>query len=40
MRSYRVYDRTGEVRHELGVDPSAERQYTPADIEAAVTELL
>ncbi len=37
---YRVYDRAGELRHEFAVDPSAERQFTPADIEAAVTELL
>jgi thiol-disulfide isomerase/thioredoxin len=37
---YRVYDRAGELRHEFSVDPSAERQFTPEDIEAAVTELL
>jgi thiol-disulfide isomerase/thioredoxin len=37
---HRVYDRAGELRHEFSVDPSAERQFTPADIEAAVTELL
>ena len=37
---YRVYDRAGELRHEFAVDPSAERQFTPGDIEAAVSELL
>ena len=37
---YRVYDRSGELQHEFGVDPQAERQFTPADIEAAVSELL
>jgi thiol-disulfide isomerase/thioredoxin len=37
---YRVYDRAGELRHEFAVDPSAERQFTPDDIEAAVTALL
>ena len=37
---YRVYDRAGELRHEFSVDPSAERQFTPDDIEAAVKELL
>jgi thiol-disulfide isomerase/thioredoxin len=37
---YRVYDRSGELRHEFAVDPSAERQFTPEDIEAAARELL
>jgi thiol-disulfide isomerase/thioredoxin len=37
---YRVYDRAGELRQEFAVDPSAERQFAPDDIEAAVTELL
>jgi thiol-disulfide isomerase/thioredoxin len=37
---YRVYDRAGELRHEFAVDPSAERQFTPEDIEAALRELL
>jgi len=37
---YRVYDRTGKLRHEFGVDPRAERQFTIEDIEAAVAELL
>jgi hypothetical protein len=37
---YRVYDRSGELRHEFVVDPRAPRQFGPADIEAAVLELL
>lgn len=37
---YRVYDRAGELRHEFVVNPRAERQFTPDDIEAAVTEFL
>jgi thiol-disulfide isomerase/thioredoxin len=37
---YRVYDRAGELRHEFSLDPRAERQFTLADIEAAVEELL
>lgn len=37
---YRVYDRSGELRHEFAVDPGAPRQFGPADIDAAVVELL
>jgi thiol-disulfide isomerase/thioredoxin len=37
---YRVYDRSGVLRREFVVDPRAERQYTVADIEAAIVELL
>jgi thiol-disulfide isomerase/thioredoxin len=37
---YRVYDRAGVLRREFVVDPRAERQYTVADIEAAIVELL
>jgi thiol-disulfide isomerase/thioredoxin len=37
---YRVYDRAGELRHEFAVDPSAERQFTADDIEAAMKGLL
>jgi thiol-disulfide isomerase/thioredoxin len=37
---YRVYDRAGKLQREFTVDPSAERQFTPDDIEAAVSELL
>lgn len=40
LPSYRVYDRTGELRNEFAVDPRAPRQFGPADIEAAVVELL
>jgi hypothetical protein len=35
-----VYDRSGVLRREFVVDPRAERQYTVADIEAAIVELL
>jgi hypothetical protein len=37
---YRVYDRSGVLRREFVVDPRAERQYTVADIEVAIVELL
>lgn len=37
---YRLYGRSGELQREFTVDPSAERQFTPADIEAAVEQLL
>jgi len=37
---YRVYDRSGELHREFAVDPHARRQYTTADVEAAVLELL
>jgi thiol-disulfide isomerase/thioredoxin len=37
---YRVYDRAGDLRREFGVDPRAEKQFTTADVEAAVMELL
>jgi thiol-disulfide isomerase/thioredoxin len=37
---YRVYDRSGELRHEFVVDPRAPRQFGPTDIDAAVVELL
>jgi thiol-disulfide isomerase/thioredoxin len=37
---FRVYDRSGKLRHEFAVDPRAERQFGPADIDAAVVELL
>jgi thiol-disulfide isomerase/thioredoxin len=40
LPSYRVYDRTGELRREFAVDPRAPRQFAPADIEAAVVELV
>jgi hypothetical protein len=37
---YRLYDSAGVLRREFHVDPRAERQFTPEDIEAAVRELL
>jgi thiol-disulfide isomerase/thioredoxin len=38
--SYRVYDRAGAVHRDFTIDPQAPRQATPADIEAAIVELL
>ncbi len=37
---YRVYDRAGELHREFSVQPRAARQFTTADIEAAVEEIL
>ena len=37
---YRIYDRLGELRHEFSVDPLASRQFSHADIEEAVLQLL
>lgn len=37
---YKLYDRTGKLRRTFALDPSAKRQFTPADIDAAVVELL
>jgi thiol-disulfide isomerase/thioredoxin len=37
---YKLYDRSGKLRQTFAVDPAAERQFTPADIDAAVAELL
>ena len=37
---YKLYDRTGKLRQTFGIDPAAKKQYTPADIEAAVEQLL
>lgn len=37
---YKVYDSTGKLRHTFEIDPSAETQFTTADIDAAVDELL
>jgi thiol-disulfide isomerase/thioredoxin len=37
---YRVYGRDGELKREFSVDPKAARQFTAADIEAAVVENL
>jgi thiol-disulfide isomerase/thioredoxin len=37
---YKLYDRTGKLRRTFELDPSAEKQFTTADIDAAVAELL
>lgn len=37
---YKLYDRSGELRHTFGINPSAKKQYTSADIDAAVKDLL
>jgi thiol-disulfide isomerase/thioredoxin len=37
---YRIYDRDGKLQREFSVDPRAAKQFTAADVEAAVAELL
>ena len=37
---YKLYDRSGKLRRTFSIDPTAKRQFTPADIDAAVAELL
>jgi thiol-disulfide isomerase/thioredoxin len=37
---YRVYDREGKLHREFAIDPRASKQFTTADIDAAVEELL
>jgi thiol-disulfide isomerase/thioredoxin len=37
---YKLYGRTGVLRQEFGLDPTAEKQFTPEDVEAAVEKLL
>lgn len=37
---YKLYDRTGKLRRIFELDPSAETQFTTADIDAAVDELI
>lgn len=37
---YKLYDRTGKLRRTFELDPSAKKQFTTADIDAAVSELL
>lgn len=37
---YKLYDRSGKLRQVFEVDPAAERQFTPDDIDAAVEKLL
>jgi thiol-disulfide isomerase/thioredoxin len=37
---YKLYDRSGELRHTFGVDPKAPRQFTLAEIDTAIEQLL
>jgi thiol-disulfide isomerase/thioredoxin len=37
---YKLYDRAGKLRRVFELDPSAEKQFTAADIDAAVAELV
>jgi thiol-disulfide isomerase/thioredoxin len=37
---YRVYDREGKLHREFAVNPRAKRQFTAADLDAAVEEVL
>lgn len=37
---YKLYDRDGHLRRTFDLDPAAEHQFTPSDIDAAVTKLL
>ncbi len=37
---YKLYDRAGKLRHTFELDPAAEKQFTTADIDTAVVELL
>ena len=37
---YRDQDRTGELRHTFGVDPTTKRPFTLSDIDAAIEQLL
>lgn len=37
---YKLYDRTGKLRHTFGTDPTADKQFTPEDIDVKVAELL
>jgi thiol-disulfide isomerase/thioredoxin len=37
---YQLYDRAGKLRQTFGISPTDNRQFTPADIEAAVETLL
>jgi thiol-disulfide isomerase/thioredoxin len=37
---YKLYDRSGQLRHSFGVDPSADKQFTLADIDAAIEQLI
>ena len=37
---YKLYDRTGRLRHTFALDPTADRQFTLQEIDAAVEQLL
>ncbi len=37
---YKLYDRKGELRRTFALDPAAKKQFTPADVEQAVKDLL
>jgi len=37
---YKLYDRTGKLRRTFALDPAAKEQFTPADVDRAVAELL
>jgi hypothetical protein len=37
---YKLYDRSGRLRQTFGITPTAAKQFTNADIEAAVEQLL
>ncbi len=37
---YKLYDRSGRLRQTFGISPTAAKQFTTADIEAAVDQLL
>lgn len=37
---YQLYDRAGKLRQTFGINPSAKKQYAPADVDAAVENLL
>ena len=37
---YKLYDRTGKLRQTFGIRPTSKEQFTPAEIEAAIEQLL
>jgi thiol-disulfide isomerase/thioredoxin len=37
---YKLYDRIGRLRQTFGINPAAKTQFTPAEIEAAIEQLL
>lgn len=37
---YKIYDRSGKLRHTFNVDPTVEKQFTAEDVEEKVKELL